>query len=98
MYHDRVKRVRVLSLLLFISYYILRTCDRHGIQLDNKRLGDVDFADGISLLESCKQKLQQYIKQVRDIVEPFGIKINTSSEKIMANNGLNSIYDAKIKQ
>ena len=39
------------------------------------------FADDLSLLESCKQELQQYLNQVRDATEPFGLKMNRQQKK-----------------
>ena len=53
------KQGSVLSALIFIITidYNLWTWDGHGIQTDNERLGNVNFADDINLLEFCKQKL-----------------------------------------
>jgi hypothetical protein len=61
--------------------------------MDNKRLGYVDFADDISLLESCKEKLQHDLNQVRDAADPFGLKINTNKTKSMVNTG--SLFDLR---
>jgi len=55
-----MKQGYALSPLLFMLFidYILRTWNKPGIHLDNKKLGDVDFPYDVRLLESCKQKLQ----------------------------------------
>jgi hypothetical protein len=68
--------------------------------LDNKRLGDVDIADDTSLLDSCKQKLQHYLSQIRDAAEPFGLKISVNKTKSMANTGspLNLRFNNQTKE
>ena len=57
----------------------------HVTEMGSKIFGDVDFADDISLIQSCKQKLQHYLNQVRDATKPFGLKINANETKSNAN-------------
>jgi hypothetical protein len=76
--------------LLFILVVdnILSNCEGYGIDIgEPARLEDLDFADDISLLETCKLRLQTFINSVKDAAEQFGLKINTNKTKSMATSG-----------
>ena len=82
-----VKQGCVLSPLLFVIVidYILRSTSTDGIQLNPEtRLSDVDFADDIAVLESCKQRLQELLDKVRERGGHVGLKINNEKTKCMA--------------
>ena len=83
-------------LLLFILVvdYILSNCEGYGIDIgEPARLEDLDFADDISLLETCKLRLHTLINSVEDAAEQSGLKINTNKTKSMATSG--SFLDIK---
>ena len=85
-----VKQKCVLSPLLFVVVidFILRSVDSSGLRLNDRLLSDIDFADDIATLETCKSRLQSFsrLTSVQQKAESFGLNINSSKTKGTATN------------
>ena len=83
-----VKQGCVLSPLLFaiVIDFVLRSVDSTGLRLNDRLLSDLDFADDIAILETCKSRLQALLSSVQQKAKGFGLNINASKTKGMANS------------
>ena len=57
----------------------------NGIKLSAKvTVGDLDFADDITMLQLCKQRLQEHLNRVSEKASQLGLRINSSKTKTIA--------------
>ncbi|XP_065582879.1 uncharacterized protein LOC136041987 [Artemia franciscana] len=78
-----VKQGCVPSSLLFaiVTDFVLRSIDSTGVRLNDRLLSDLDSADGIGILETCKSRLQALLTNIQQKAEGFGLNINVSKTK-----------------
>ena len=66
---------------------MLRSVDSTRLRLNNRLLSDLDFANDIAILETCKSRFQALLLSVQQKAEGFGLNINANKTKGMATSG-----------
>ena len=84
-----VKQGCVLSPLLFtlVMDYVLRQSTGYGVNVNNKQLADLDFADDIVLLEDAKDRLRLLFDEISEKAREVGLSINVDKSKSMSTSG-----------
>ena len=59
----------------------------YGVNVNNKQLADLDFADDIVLLEDAKDRLQLLFDEISEKALEVGLSINVDKSKSMSTSG-----------
>ena len=59
----------------------------YGVNVNNKQLADLDFADDIVLLEDAKDRLQLLFDEISEKTREVGLSINVDKSKSMLTSG-----------
>ena len=67
--------------------YILRQSTGYGVDVNNKQLVDIDFADDIVLLEDTKDRLHLLFDEISEKAREVGLSMNVDKSKSMSTSG-----------
>ena len=57
-----------------------------GIKISRRKINNLNYADGITLMAESKEELKSFLKKVKEKSEKAGLKLNIQKMKIMASS------------